>query len=87
MGALSERVELINRLQRAERRHAPRAHIRRDLIEATNRQLRAETRGYWTRGRAIVCSVLAVASIVYVSVLFALADVPHALHALTGALP
>ena len=61
--SLSARLDLINKLQIAERRHAPRAHIRRDLVDLTTRQIQAECRDRFPVGIIAVCAVVAAAII------------------------
>ena len=43
-GFVAQRQHLIDRLQKAERSHAPRSHIRRDLTRATVKQIKRELR-------------------------------------------
>ena len=41
---VARRRDLMDRLQKAERSHAPRSHIRRDLTRATTKQIKRELR-------------------------------------------
>ena len=64
-GFVAQRQHLMTRLRDAERSHAPRAHIRRDLVKLTTEQLQVETRAHLPIGRIIAISVLVVAITVY----------------------
>ena len=64
-GFVAQRHHLMTRLRDAERSHAPRSHIRRDLVKLTTEQLQVETRAHLPIGRIIAISVLILAVTVY----------------------